>query len=217
MEKINKVVYNPGNFGQFILRILEAQESDSIDAGKEMHSHDDIVQKKTNTEIVVQHPFDQSKQYDQTWIKPYFAKSQLKYFPFYCNYIKYLKPQNLFFDYKDFVRTYWNYEEPILQQNNLDMSLLFIDLESWLNQIEVVLRCRLKTHVRKFVELKLEKNRPLFDTFLHKHSMIDKCDVLLAIKVCEYIGNDKVRFNQIQDKLDSRDFLIKYVSSHKNI
>tara|TARA_B100000214_G_scaffold127550_1_gene90708 strand:- start:1381 stop:2082 length:702 start_codon:yes stop_codon:yes gene_type:complete len=213
MSTITNVVWNSGNFGSFIQVILQAQSGKGMDVIDSADSHYEVsnlhkVIDDHNLEVEISHPFDPDKIYDNSWIKPYFKSKKLTYFPFYCNYEKYLKLKNFQIDIRDFVISYHNWQEPMLKQNNVEMDLLFTDTKLFVKQLEEILQQELKPHVIKFIEAKKRSNKVLYEKFLQIAS--DPIDynsdnIVFAIKVCQYIGDDIEIFNRLKPDLKSKE------------
>lgn len=221
MSTITNVVWNSGNFGSFIHVILQAQSGKDIKIIDSADSHYEVSNLNTvvddhNLQVEISHPYDTNKIYDGTWIKPYFQSKKLTYFPFYCNYIKYLKLNNFQLDIRDFVISYHNWQEPMLKQNNVNMDLLFTDKELFVQQLEEMLQQELKPHVIKFIEAKKRSNTELYENFLRITSdpiNYDSDNIVFAIKVCQYIGNDIEIFKRLEPDLKSKEKIFINVQS----
>jgi|TARA_A100000164_G_scaffold365900_1_gene386046 hypothetical protein len=215
MSKITNVVWNPGNFGHFLNIILQGQSGTDLVALDTLDSHTECVEDSA-IKVELVHPYDVNKVYDDTWIKPYFASEQLTYFPFYCNYIKYLKLHDVQIDIRDFVISYHDWQEPMLKQNNVNMDLLFTNTKLFVTQLEEILQQTLKPHVINFIETKKRSNMVLYNNFLQITS--DPIDyysdpIVFAIKVCQYIGNKAEIFNRLEPDLKSKEKIYIHVQT----
>lgn len=209
MARVDKVVFNPGNFGHLIIRTLEAHYSNSIpQSNASPDSHYDNVKISANVDIEMQHPFDDNRTYDRTWIKPFFIRPELRYFPFYCNYVKYQFPNGIKIDTEDFIRTYWNHKEPMIPDNNIDMGLFLSDIDAWILLLQEVIGDTLKGPIKEFLYQKSKANQKLLKDFQHGSS---HSEIMLAIRTCEYINNDDEKFYALENHLGSNDKLRKYV------
>ena len=142
MERVNKVVWNPGNFGNLLVRTLEAHYLNKVpELKEEAHSHNEPI---VSNYIKIQHSFNHDRDYDATWIKPFFSGTHLKYFPSYCNHVKYQIPNKISFSIEDFVRTYWNFQEPLIPKNNLDMGTFFFETDAWIESLELILNGKIR-------------------------------------------------------------------------
>tara|TARA_A100001011_G_scaffold156060_1_gene164526 strand:+ start:574 stop:1239 length:666 start_codon:yes stop_codon:yes gene_type:complete len=213
MSKITNVVWNSGNFGSFIHVILQGQSGKDIEIIDSADSHYEVSNLNTviddhNLKVEISHPFDPNKTYDASWIKPYFESENLTYFPFYCNYVKYLKLNNFQIDIRDFVISYHNWQEPMLKQNNVNMDLLFTDTKLFVKQLEEILQQQLKPHVLKFIDAKKRSNAELYENFLRLSSApidYNSDNIVFAIKVCQYIGNNTAIFDRLEPDLRSKE------------
>jgi len=209
MARVDKVVFNPGNFGHLIIRTLEAQYSNSIPQyGESLDSHMDSVDSGANVFIEMQHPFDGNRTYDRTWIKPYFKDHRLKYFPFYCNYVKYQQPNGITIDIEDFIRTYWNHNEQLIPENNIDMGLFLHELDAWISILQEIIGETLSKPIKEFLFQKSKANKKILSDFLQ--GPVDS-NIILAIRICQYINNDDSKFYALEKHLHSTDRLRQYV------
>ena len=207
MERVDKVVWNPGNFGHLLIKILEAHHLDRIpEIIDEVHSHKEP---DVSGYIKIQHSFDYNKHYDGTWIKPFFSAPHLKYFPFYCNHVKYQMPKSIRVDIEDFVRTYWNFQEPLIPKNNIDMGTFFSNTDAWIESLEMILTEKISKGIKDFIHAKAELNQKLLQQFLDKSK--SDSGILLAIRICEHIDGNKDKFTEFVKSLDSKEDLSRYV------
>ena len=207
MERIDKVVWNPGNFGNLLIRILEAHYLDEIpEIIDEAHSHNEP---NFSGLIKIQHSFSHDKDYDGTWIKPFFSAPHLKYFPLYCNHVKYQMPKGIQVDVEDFVRTYWNFQEPLIPKNNIDMGTFFSNTDAWIESLEMILTENISKGIKDFIHAKAELNQTLLQKFLDKSK--SDSGILLAIRICEHINGDTDRFTEVVKSLNSKEDLSRYV------
>jgi len=207
MERVDKVVWNPGNFGHLLIKILEAHHLNRIpNITNETHSHND-----TNSSgiIEIKHSFDPDKHYDGTWIKPFFSAPHLKYFPFYCNHVKYQISKGVHVDVEDFVKTYWNFQEPLIPKNNIDMGEFFSNTDAWIESLEMILAKKISKGIKDFIYAKAGLNQELLIRFLDK-SKTDS-GILLAIRICEHINGDTDKFTEFVKSLDSKEGFSRYV------
>ena len=180
MERVNKVVWNPGNFGNLLVRTLEAHYLNKVpELKEEAHSHNEPI---VSNYIKIQHSF---------------------------NHVKYQIPNKISFSIEDFVRTYWNFQEPLIPKNNLDMGTFFFETDAWIESLELILNGKISSGIRAFLNTKAILNQNLLRKFFDRSKI--NSDILFAIRICEYINGEEEKFYQLEKSLDSIESLKRYV------